>query len=469
MTFVHIYAIIVIGFCAFTSTIRTSLISNFKFKLLEDLVMNKITKVLLLLFASLLIFGCQKTDTQKTEEKKPVPITREERVIEAKKEVADAVVNALPKTVKVDLSTLTTYKLGDLYADYLGLKRGGKAPNSVEVSFEERMATLYQKKVSFERCNKKGVCKEASDTVLVQMPKLYKEYLAGDKQKMSFKDFVGVADRKVVDAKKSLDWEKVCKRYQPKVDQKGLNEKKCTLFKGVASKIVGKDMIAYGMTELLPSSEGRLNVPYTEVILKNAGASFLYHVPALGDELASLGFYQFTMYALRKDEEVIEGASIINSFVKDGGEKIPDSVVYLKGDQQHVAAFYFAVHNIARLVFSLSEKGVKALSGKHHDYQDEMVMYVAAAHHAPTDARKMTAKWINAGMSNGLLDSYGGHRIRRYAGKTKANLLAIYETLFPRKEEVKSTETSKKSNKVTKSPKKDTKSKKTSKKPKKKK
>jgi len=299
-------------------------------------------------------------------------------------------------------------------------------PSHVDVSFDEQMKLLYNKKINFERCKKNGKCKEATDTVLSKMPELFEHYLNNDRQKMSLKAFIAIADNKVLLAKKSLDWAKVCKRYQSKKDISKLREQKCALLQSIAKKIVGKDMVAYGMTELLPSAEGRLNVAYMDIILKNAGAEFLYHVPALGDELASIGFYQFTMYALRKDAEVTEGASIINSFVKDGGEKIPDSVVYLNGHEHHVAAFYFAVHNLSRLVFSLSDKGVKTLSKKHENYQDEMVMYIAAAHHAPGTAHKKTVRWINGGMKTSLLSAYRGLRIHQYAIKTKANLVAIY-------------------------------------------
>lgn len=350
-----------------------------------------------------------------------------ERKAEATAEVKKTAEEKAEAPVKVDLTPLRGYTLTNLNATYLGLKAGNKAPPSITVSFDEVMSQLYNKKVNIEICKKnKKDCKEATETVLSQMPKLYANYLSNDKQKMNVKSFVNVADGKIARAKKSLDWKRVCKRYELKKDNKKLSQQKCRVLQSVVAKIAGKDMVAYGMTELLPSSEGKFNLLYLDILLNNAGAEFLYHVPALGDELASLGFYQFTMYALRKDEDVTEGASIINSFVKDGGEKIPDSVVHLKGSEHHVAAFYFAVHNLSRLVFSLSDKGLKNLVAKHQNYQDEIVMYVAAAHHAPGTAHKKTVRWINSGMKSSLITSYKGYRIHEYALKTKANLLAVY-------------------------------------------
>lgn len=383
--------------------------------------------VAILIAVSVLFAGCKESVVNSVEIPASAP-TRNERKAEALADVKKTAKEMAGAPEKVDLTPLAGHRLGDLYAEYLGLPKGKFAPASTVISSDEVMSRLYHKKVNFERCNKKGtICKEASDTVLVQMPRLYKSYLANDKKKMSLKTFVGIADGKIASAKKSIDWTKVCKRYQRTKDLPLLSQKKCTVLKSVVAELAGKDMVAYGMTELLPSAEGKLNVAYMDVLLRSAGAEFLYHVPALGDELASLGFYQFTMYALRKDEDVTEGASIINSFVKNGGEKIPDSVVYLDGHEHHTAAFYFAVHNLSRLVFSLSEKGVKNLSTKHKDYQDEVVIYVAAAHHAPGTAQKKTAAWVNGGMKSSLIGAYGKHRIGKYALKTKGNLLAIYD------------------------------------------
>lgn len=389
--------------------------------------------VMILVTLSTFLTGCQESvqhvreTAESTKAQVASPSNREERKVEALADVKKtAEDNALPP-VKIDLATLSGHRLNDLYVEYLALPKGKLAPPSVTVSFDEVMSRLYHKKVNFEWCNKKGtVCKEASDTVLVQMPLLYKNYLAKDKKKMSLKTFIDIADTKVASAKKGLDWNSVCKHYQRTKDSPQLKQKKCATLKEVVAKLAGKDMVAYGMTELLPSAEGKLNVAYMDILLRNAGAEFLYHVPALGDELASLGFYQFTMYALRNDDETTEGASIINTFVKNGGEKIHDSVVYLDGHEHHVAAFYFAVHNLSRLVFSLSEKGLKSLSMKHKNYQDEIVMYVAAAHHAPGTAHKKTVAWVNAGMKSSLISAYRNHRIGKYAVKTKGNLLAIY-------------------------------------------
>lgn len=373
-----------------------------------------------------LLAGCQKAPQIEAEGKKKtevpkVPQTREERVAASVKGVV-SIESKTSTGTEVDLRPLKGYKLNDLYAEYFGLTKGEFVPDFTVVSFEEVLSAMYQKKIKFRRCyinsKKIEVCREATDTVLSQAPELYSRYIKGDKKKMSLKEFIKIAEGKMASSKKSLDWAKVCARYK-------LNQEKCRLLQVVVSELNGKDMIAYGMTELLPSSDGRLNVIYMDLLLKNAGSEFLHHVPALGDELASLGLYQFTMYALRDDDTVREGASIINSFVMDGGEKIPGSVVMLTGNDHHVAAFYFAVHNLARLMAKLSPKGVTNLASKYKNHKDEIVIFIAASHHAPAAAVRKTAIWVNSDFRGNILDAYSKHRIRTYGIKTKANLLAI--------------------------------------------
>lgn len=377
-------------------------------------------------------------------QKKPMrELTYEERRDEAKEKIGGHKNGVLNNTVVVDLSPLVGKKLADLYAKYLGME-SGPVPPTIKVSFDERMATMYNQKVEWKRCSKKDpkLCKVASDTVLSQAPELLRRYIESNKMKMNLKEFIAIADEKTALAKKSIDWTALCKS---KVYR--LNEKKCELLQAIVKNIRGKDMVAYGMTELLPSSEGETNVKYIDIILRNAGAQFLYYVPALGDGLASLGFYQFTFLALREDALRTEGSNVVSAYVGDKGEKIPGSVVALSGHQHHTAAFYFAVHNIASFLSRISPSQVATLGKIHNQHQDEMVILIACAHHAPSATFPVLAKWLDlkgkpitpkkvkknkkqkvvkpsevdiVPMFPKRLD------MKRYAEKSRNNLLAVY-------------------------------------------
>ena len=207
---------------------------------------------------------------------------------------------------------------------------------------------------------------------------------------MNMKEFIAVADGKVAVAKKSIDWDRLCKLRVYHLDAL-----KCKTLKEIMGNIYGRDLIAYGMTELLPSKIGETNTLYLDVMLRNAGAQFLYHAPSLGDGYASLGLYQFTFLALREDAERVEGTNIVNSMVGPKGDKIPGSVVALFGHEHHTAAFYFAVHNVAGVLGQLNNKQAETLSKIHHTHQDEMVIMIACAHHNPKYTRQVIARWLD--------------------------------------------------------------------------
>lgn len=364
-------------------------------------------------------------------------LTYEERRDLAAENIKKQKAELAGKSEVVDLRTLTAWKLGDLYAKYLGLSNG-PIPPSATVSFEERMASMYHQKVNFKRCKKKDPtnCKVASDTVLSQAPELLQRYIEGDKMKMDLKKFIAIADVKVAAGKKAIDWKALCKSRAYR-----LKEEKCKLLQDIVKNLRGEDMVAYGMTELLPSMDGELNHRYLDVLLKSAGAQFLYHVPALGDRYASLGLYQFTFLALREDDEKVEGTSVVNTFVKDANQKLPGSVVALTGHQHHTAAFYFAVHNIASAISRTNKKQTVTLMALHETHLSEMVILVACAHHAPGYTFPVFERWLDASAKAIELAKKKGVKpekvdivpmfgtkadMRMYAYKSRNNLYTMY-------------------------------------------
>lgn len=348
-------------------------------------------------------------------------------------------------TIKVKLGPISGRCLGGLYAQYLGVLPC-PLPAEVRVAFDERMASMYRQKVTFRRCKPKepDTCVVASYTVLNQAPGLLEAYLGSDKMRMNLHGFIGIAEEKVRIAKLFLDWPALCRSAAYR-----LNEERCRLLQSVVSDLNGRDLIAYGMTELLPSPDGLLNVWYMDMLLRHAGAEFLYYVPALGDGYASLGLYQFTFFALREDKERVEGVNIVSAFMKKGGEKVPGSVTALRGHQHHTAAFYFAVHNLASLISRFSEEEAKTFKEVHHKAQDEMVVIVACAHHSPRYTRAGVSSWLQAldkakhppkpkkgkkgaqakqaSINTDLVSLLPVDAdLRAYGKKTKGNLLAVY-------------------------------------------
>ena len=359
---------------------------------------SSISIVFVFVLVLITLTGCEKKDVGAVSSS-PLPAasatsTREELRQAAQAATSAVAANTLNKKKVIDLHSIAFRAHGsrrmvsDFYATNLGLpnvKGGVPLPDQIEVSFDVNMAGFWQKKVTRE---------DVSDSTLGKTPEILERYLKNPRGFTTLSTFVKDTDRVVQQAKQSLDWKRVCIRYK-------LSKEKCAVLQEVTGLLQGKDFVAYGMTELLPN-DGRFNVKYLDMLLRNAGTSYLMHFPAMHDNMLSLGLYQFTSFALRKDEEETEGASIVNGFVKEGGLKIPDSVAYLVGNDHHVAAVYFAVHNLAKMLHRLDDKSIKSFAKRHKDFQDEMVMFIACAHHLPASAWKATASWIKSGMKSSL-------------------------------------------------------------------
>ena len=76
------------------------------------------------------------------------------------------------------------------------------------------------------------------------------------------------------------------------------NKSKINLFKKICDKIDQKCLIAYGMTEIMPSRDGELNKEVLDFLLKNWWERFVMNLPAVNDDYASFGFYQLTSKAV---------------------------------------------------------------------------------------------------------------------------------------------------------------------------
>jgi hypothetical protein len=371
------------------------------------------------LFATLSLFGCGDKEVAPSKTKN-LPITREESRVAAQAITKQVIVSGKINNKVVDLRPLVKRKKGDVivrrkvsdfYALHLGLpdvKDGVLVPDDLRVSFDANLATLWHKKVSRE---------EVSGATLTKVPQIIERYLSSPRGYTTLPKFVSHTNTVVANAKKSLNWDGICKKY-------GLGSVGCRTLQEIVARLHGKDFIAYGMTELFPEN-AELNVRFLDFMLRNAGVSYIMHIPAAHDNMLSLGFYQFTSLAVGKTDKGTGGATVINEFVKPSGLKIPGSVSLLSGDDHHVAAVYFAVYNLAQMMSRLSDKGIAVLASKHKDFQDEMVMFIASAHHLPAPAWRATASWVEDGMQGHISRAYP-KSLKLYALKTHKNLYEIY-------------------------------------------
>jgi hypothetical protein len=295
-------------------------------------------------------------------------------------------------------------KFSDLFSEYTGIY--GKVPETVSIDFENQLRLLWVRKNQRAHNNR----------VVVQTgAELLKEYQTNPHTLLELNPYIRQIQQTMQFVRTSLDWAKYSKL-------KGLKTAESLLAKELSFGFDCNDLLAYSLTELMPSNEGVLNRELLAFLLKYAGREYIESIPAIHDPKTSFGPYQFTEYALFDDGIERRGASIPNQALKQG--KIPGSVSMLRGLDHHKAAYLFVIDNITNLVAKASPTELAVLkaikSSKHHDF----VAYVATAHHGPGTALHIAKRWLDNG-AKAPYEASADSAYRSYVDKTKANLNAF--------------------------------------------
>ena len=366
--------------------------------------------MLALMTTLLFLFACGKKEDKphpvpivppqslKTE---PVPVkTREDRIEEQKDSLQLHIERSVP--VLVDTRSIAGRKLGGLYSDITGIE--GVVGTSYHINYGKNLVNLWIRKL--DRKNVSEATIQSSDIPI----QIYLE----DPRKMTLKQFIAEAEREVTLIKRSLDFAAACKGYR-------LDANECAVFTKLAQQVRGVDLVAYGMTEIMPSAEGDLNVKIMEILLRNAGSNYMFTIPALFDRMLSLGFYQFTSYAVNGGTG--QGASKMNKFLPDIVQ-ITGSVITLRNRDHHRAAYLFALNNLANLAKKTNAKEFVALRVALKKKPGDIVTFMATAHHAPRLAIRSARHWLAKGAKDPLNNHLIG-RLRAYGAKSDSNLLAL--------------------------------------------
>jgi hypothetical protein len=353
------------------------------------------------------------------------------------------------RTITIQTGAMAGRKVGDLFAFYLGLEPGSVVPRELTVNFGEVLEDLWDKKIT-----RVGKQKKENDLWIENMRKNGREIFygvyaekwnTGNIETYSMPEVIKKADSIISELNASLAWSQLNtlkwkdaegNGYAPFTD---LNDRAVSIVKDISERITGEMLIAYSITELMPSlTDGEENVDEYSLLLKYAGAEFLNGAPALGDPYLSAGPFQFTSFAVYDANGEQKGASIINKLLpKD--LKIPGSVSKLVTlDDQIRAAHLFAIHNIALLVKRIladtnrdraRERLITFIENK--DHQPALLQYIASAHHAPGHAIPAFNAWLDVGMR-------GSHAVHAkadmpaYIKKSYLNLKAL-QKMHPQK------------------------------------
>lgn len=293
------------------------------------------------------------------------------------------------------------------YSWYTNIK--GWAPTEVSVDFRKQLNNLWERKM-----------KRTSNSVVRQAyNERVKEYLDPNFKPttMSIEKYLGLTKAAMKEVNDNIEWNTVG-------EVKELNPRRQKLLEDISRSLTEKDLISYALTELMPKDDGKgRNPAVLDFLLTYAGMEYVHLIPALGDSLTSFGPYQWTSYAIYDAEEKRRGASIINLALPKE-KRIPGSVIYLRENDQHKAAYLFAIGNLADIIKRLNETQLSVLENCWQNKKSDIVQYIATAHHCPGDALNIAKKWLD----NKAKDSYHKScygRFKSYAERTIANIDAL--------------------------------------------
>jgi hypothetical protein len=327
-----------------------------------------------------------------------------------------------PKKVDgiVDTGALAGRNLGDLYALYTGIS--GRVPQKVSgIDFSVQLEKMFARKVSWMRRHKK------SNPVVQQYhDERFPVYASNKPTLMTLDTYLDIVGRSMDDVKQNIDCNKIGELYK-------LSKEKTDLVCAMGMSLTKNDVVAYGLTELMPAADGELNKAVLDHMLRNGGQEYVDNIPAQSDAKTSFGLYQFTEFALYNANGEVRGASKANLALPQG-KRIPGSMIFLKGEDHHKAAYLFAWHNLARLAQNLDRAEFNTLATKWADKKVDIVEYIATAHHAPggytsrhgyIGAIGAAKRWLDNDAKLEFSVSCKGD-LPWYAQKTKANMKALY-------------------------------------------
>lgn len=308
-------------------------------------------------------------------------------------------------TMQVTTGDLAGSRVGKLYQTYLGMETN-IIPDTLVTNFDNQLLKLWQWKE--KESGLKDVAKET-------MWKLIDEY-SQSRTPTTLTTYRADIDQIAKRMYRVLDWQKMCQGRMMK-------SQRCLLLKEIVGTVGGRELLAYALTEIMPSFDGRLNVLIFDLMLQNACREYVESLPAIYDSYTSFSLYQPTQYAVFDTPGDIRGASIVNRYLPPL-ERIPGSVSMLRGDNLHKSAWLFAVRNLMWAIHRLNDQQFETLKNNWKDTDDEIVQLIAVAHHAPKKIDDMTKYWLDNDMEYDFSMSVRPKYLE-YAKKTKSNYRAL--------------------------------------------
>jgi hypothetical protein len=287
--------------------------------------------------------------------------------------------------------------VGKRFSSLLTLYTGidGAVPRHVDIDFNAQLSDLWKMKLNRgKRTRPNG---DFEPRMMAVAKQVFDRYRSDDRQLMDLASYRSEISSSLTAIKRDIDLSRM-RRIRAFAN---LTDDHMRVMSFLESKVSPTSMLAYSVTELMPTRGGDApaGIALYDFLLRNAGASFVDAIPAVYDNQVSFGPYQFTPHALIESGPVAHGASLMHrTLVKDGASRhIPRSVSNLRGTANHKAAYLFALFNLAHGVRQLEDRDAKRLASDTEWMDDEdVVEYIAAAHHLPTVSHRSLGAYAEA-------------------------------------------------------------------------
>ena len=281
---------------------------------------------------------------------------------------------------------LAETKISDLYAQYLGMdKLGADIGEHIVYSPKHALAMLLVAKIERANANEK-ILAEQKAMLSAFAEHLYRGYNENG-LKTDIVHYQAIIEKAISPVRTALE-----KSFKSGPATHSLrSQEQIDLVVEAQKYIGGKELIAYSLTELMPSHNGLFNKIFLDFLLRSAGEDFVERIPSMNDSLISFGPYQMTNLPF---EEGRFGVKYVDEHLNT--KFLPTNVSDLSGVQHHQAAYLFMVGNLMNLTSKLSSQQVHEMSRVIKEEPLVVTLFAALSHHSPAGGRAAMKAYAEA-------------------------------------------------------------------------
>ncbi len=200
-------------------------------------------------------------------------------------------------------------------------------------------------------------------------------------------------DHTIDQINKNIDRDKVCKLTWVKLSHKDIVE-------DIFSRMGSDHILSYTCTELFGDLPWEFSINYLNYLFTHGGEEYVYHIPAVYDNMASFGPYQLTSSVVRHDDDAMWSANVMQQALPGKYQTIPWSMYKLTPQNQNEATYLNMIYNMCIVINHLQRNKHLEAQLDHFKNKDIKVILqiLAVSHNSPLQAIRATKNRCKDGM-----------------------------------------------------------------------